>query len=45
MTTAQAALNKATTVLMVLTQYTHQMDEASKCNALSQAEQLLVRTH
>lgn len=42
--TAQNAVDKADTALRRLTQYTHQMDSASKENAVSQAEQKLART-
>ncbi|WP_428939859.1 efflux RND transporter periplasmic adaptor subunit [Fontivita pretiosa] len=43
-TTARNAVTKAETALKVLTEYTHQMDLAAKQNAVSQAEQRLVRT-
>jgi len=43
-TTAQNGVDKAKTALEVLTKYTHAMDEASKKNALMQAEQKLIRT-
>jgi HlyD family secretion protein len=43
-TTARNAVAKAETALRVLTTYSHQMDLASKQNAVSQAEQRLVRT-
>jgi multidrug efflux pump subunit AcrA (membrane-fusion protein) len=43
-TTARNGVAKAETALNVLTDYTHQMDSASKQNALSQAEQKLQRT-
>ncbi len=41
---ARNALDKAQTALAVLSKYTHEMDQASKKNALAQAEQKLVRT-
>jgi HlyD family secretion protein len=41
--TAENAVTTAQTALKVLTEYTHEMDLASKKNALSQAEQKLVR--
>jgi len=41
---AQNVVDKADTALRRLTQYTHQMDSASKENAVSQAEQKLART-
>ncbi|MGH7213241.1 MAG: efflux RND transporter periplasmic adaptor subunit [Tepidisphaeraceae bacterium] len=41
--TAKNGLSKAETALTVLTEYTHKMDAANKSNALSQAEQRLVR--
>jgi HlyD family secretion protein len=43
-TTAQNTVSKAQTALKVLTEYTHQMDMASKGNAVSQARQRLERT-
>lgn len=44
LTNARNAVAKAETALAVLTQYTHEMNLASKKNALAQAEQRLVRT-
>lgn len=43
-TTARNTVSKASTALRVLTEYTHQMDMASKENAVSQAKQRLERT-
>src|ERR1041384_5529395 len=43
-TTAQNTLNKTTTALNVLTQYTHQMDLTAKKNAVAQAESKWIRT-
>src|SRR5256885_845352 len=43
-TTARNDVGKAESALKVLTQYTHNRDMADKKNALSQAEQKLVRT-
>lgn len=44
LTNARNAVAKAETALVVLTQYTHESNLASKKNALAQAEQRLVRT-
>lgn len=44
LTNARNAVAKAETALVVLTQYTHEMNLASKKNALAQAEQRLIRT-
>lgn len=43
-TNAQNALDKSSTALTVLEKYTHEMDLASKKNAVAQAEQKLLRT-
>ena len=44
LTTAQNALDQATTDLTVLTKYSHEMDQASKKSAVAQAEQKVLRT-